>query len=752
VLGFYLKLRPNLRKWIMASLPLLLSGFFIWCGLELSASGPLMARLPWAQSLEVNFSFALDGLSLMFALLISIFGAVVVLYGGDYLKGHPDLNKFYGFILMFMASMLGIVCADNLLVMFAFWEMTTFSSFLLIGFDHDNAKARASAWQAVIISAGGSLFLLAGILILAFVAGSFELSQILSQGDLIKSHAAYPAILLLCLVGAFTKSAQFPFHFWLPGAMAAPTPVSAYLHSATMVKAGIYLMLRLFPVLGGTELWFLVVSTTGMLTMLIGSFLALKQTDLKLLLAYMTVMALGTLTMLLGIGSEASLKAALAFLLAHSLYKGPLFLVVGSVDHEAGTREIEQLGGLRGKMKLTFIVALLGILSMGGLPPLLGFLGKEMIYKGTLGSAGYLTLAAVLAKSIAAGAALIFFFKTFMGSLPLKHEQVHEAPPTMWAGPLMLTLLSLILGLWTGWMERPFFAGAVASVMGHAVSGPVFPGIHFDLVLGLSVLSVGLGASIYWSAGFIRQTLIRSEAVLAWGPATLLPLMGGLLLRLAKFQTAIWQQGRMSYYLKWIFLFVTFSVGHSLLRSGPLQLNSNWLGIEFYEWVIAGLMVLAALFTILARSVLAAVTLLGVVGFGTALFYAFYGAPDLALTQFLVETLAIIVLVLVAGKLPDFKNHREHSATLLRDGLVATAFGALVTIMLWQIIETPLDPKLADYYSAQSLLAAHGRNIVNVILVDFRAIDTLGEITVLAIGSIGVYGLVKLAGKQESDQ
>ncbi|HVK92330.1 MAG TPA: proton-conducting transporter membrane subunit, partial [Mycoplana sp.] len=339
----------------------------------------------WVPSYNVSFSWLIDGLSLVFLLLISGIGTLIVLYSGGYLKGHPHQGRFFSFMLMFMGAMLGLVASDSFLMLFVFWELTSITSFLLIGFDHAREAARRAALQALVVTGGGGLLLLAGLLVLWNVTGVTQLSLLLTFGEEVRASPFYLATLLLVLGGAFTKSAQFPFHFWLPNAMEAPTPVSAYLHSATMVKAGVYLLMRLNPVLGGTAPWETILSAFGGLTLLVGAVLAIRQTDLKLMLAYTTVASLGLLVMLTGLGSEHAAAAAALYLVAHSLFKGALFMVAGVLDHETGTRHITRLGGLGRVMPVTFAAAVLAALSMGGLPPFFGFLAKEEVYAALAG-------------------------------------------------------------------------------------------------------------------------------------------------------------------------------------------------------------------------------------------------------------------------------------------------------------------------------------------------------------------------------
>jgi len=357
--------------WGIALVPLALVACFASLVGPIAAGEVFTFSYAWVPSLGINLSFYIDGLSLLFALLISGIGVFIVIYAGGYLVGHPLLSRFYVYVLLFMFSMLGMVIAGNLITLFVFWELTSLSSYWLIGFDHERAEARAAALQALLVTSGGGLALLTGLLLLRLSGGSLELATLLGQGNIVRSHALYLPIVLLILVGAFTKSAQFPFHFWLPNAMEAPTPVSAYLHSATMVKAGVYLLARLNPTLGGTEVWQVAVTATGAATMLIGAYLAVHQTDLKRILAYSTVSALGTLILLICVGTESAIKAAVVFLFAHALYKGALFLVAGALDHETGSRSVTQLGGLRRLMPVTALAAGLAALSMAGLPPFL---------------------------------------------------------------------------------------------------------------------------------------------------------------------------------------------------------------------------------------------------------------------------------------------------------------------------------------------------------------------------------------------
>ncbi len=429
---------------VSVGLPFGLFVYFLGFVAPVGAGDGVRVALDWAESLSVQLSFWVDGLSLSFALLITGIGALVTLYSTKYLGGHVDYNRFVLFLLMFMVGMLGVVLADNIIGLFVFWEVTTIASYLLIGFSADKANSRRCALQALLVTGTGGLALLAGLILLGQVAGSYELSQIVTRGDIIRADPLYEAILILILAGTFTKSAQFPFHFWLPNAMAAPTPVSAYLHSATMVKAGIYLMARLNPALGGTDLWFWVLIIAGGFTTVFASLLALRQTDIKQVLAYTTLMALGALTLFIGVGTSDAIKAMMVFLVVHSLYKAALFLMIGNVDHATGTREAPILRGLARKMPITFFAAALAAISMAGIPPFFGFIGKEFLYKAGLhaDTASFWITGTIFAASVmmfaAAGIAVL---RPFTGPLADTPKPAQEAPWQMWLGPFFLGLV-----------------------------------------------------------------------------------------------------------------------------------------------------------------------------------------------------------------------------------------------------------------------------------------------------------------------
>ncbi|MBI1992816.1 MAG: putative monovalent cation/H+ antiporter subunit A [Deltaproteobacteria bacterium] len=748
------RLERETAGWIIALLP---AGLFLYFSgfIEIIAAGDTVAvSYAWVPTMGINLSFYADGLSLLFVLLISGIGTLVLIYSGGYLKGHPQLGRFYSFILIFMASMLGLVLADNAITLFVFWELTSLSSYLLIGFDHKREGARFAALQALLVTALGGLALLAGLLLLGQAGGSLELSVLLSRGELVRAHPLYTPILFLILAGAFTKSAQFPFHFWLPNAMEAPTPVSAYLHSATMVKAGVYLLARLHPILGGTDIWMYVVTGVGAATMLVGACLALRQTDLKRILAYSTVSALGILTLFLGLGTPAAIKAAVVFLLGHALYKGALFLVAGAVDHETGARDVDRLGGLRQAMPITAAAGGLAALSMAGLPPLFGFIGKEMLYEaayGSLGAALPLTSAVVLASMIFVAVAGMTGFGPFTGKKTSTPKHPHEAVMSLWLGPMLLGLSGLLLGLLPASVGNSLLSPAIEAVSGQAGDLELTLWHGLNPTIALSAVTLAGGAGLYAGREALRRAASRLQMTSWWGPARWYSLLLDGLNVLARGQTRLLQSGYLRYYLLIIIATALGLAGPKLASLGGPPGLVSWQEVRFYEWSLAALILLAALVAIRSRSRLGAVAALGVVGYGVALVYVLFGAPDLAMTQFMVETLTVILFVLVFYHLPRFAR-LSSGLVRARDALVAVTAGALITTIILFSSNVQFHPKISGYFAEHSLPLAHGRNIVNVILVDFRGLDTLGEITVLAVAAVGVYALLKLRLREEKSK
>ena len=702
---------------------------------------------PWLPSLGVNLSFYIDGLSLLFALLIAGVGAFVLLYAASYLRDHPQLARFFLYLVSFELSMLGLVLADNLITLFVFWELTTVTSYLLVGFDHENPKARRNALQALFVTGAGGLALLAGFLVLHGITGTMEMSEILSQGDLVRDSEAYLPIFILVLLGAFTKSAQVPFHFWLPNAMSAPTPVSAYLHSATMVKAGIYLLARMHPVLSGTPEWIWTLTVFGAVTAVWASIVALRQTDLKTALAYTTVMALGTLTMFLGSEARVAIAAAITFLFVHSLYKCALFLMVGIIDHRTGTREMSSLGGLMRAMPVTAFAAAAAGFSMAGFPPFLGFIGKELKYEGALAVASEPALvvaAAVLANAMMVAVAAKVALRPFVGQRLETPKSPREAPPAMWVGPLALGGLGLFFGLVPPIIGQNLIQPAVVAVLGepHAVKLALWHGLNVPLLL--SILTLFLGIVFYWQRHTVRDTLAWAETRLpVRGDPAYDKFMDGIA-ALCAWQTRILQGGSLTRYLLIIFAALIVAPGFTLVLRDGLVWPDAWPDLPAHEWMVLALAVGGTLIIILTHSRLAAICGLGVVGVSVALIFLFYGATDVAMTQLLVEVLFVVIIAVVLLRLPPLSRAAMPARKRWINGAVAVGAGAVIAALVLAVIDTPLSQHLSDFFAVHSVPGGHGRNIVNVILVDFRALDTLGEIVVVVVAGLAAFGLLKL--------
>ena len=733
---------------LFAAFPAALALYFLSHAAGVVGGEGVRAAYPWVPAMGLELSFHLDGLALLFALAITVVGTLVLAYAGSYLEGHPSLPRFYLFLLMFMASMLGLVLSDNLIALFVFWELTSLTSYFLIGFEHDRDTARAAALQALLVTGAGGLALMAGVLLMAQIGGGFEVSSL--DPDALQGHSLYPLVLALVLAAAFTKSAQVPFHFWLPSAMEAPTPVSAYLHSATMVKAGVYLLARLSPALGGTDPWFYAVTGFGAATMLASAWQALHQTDLKKILAYSTVSVLGALTMLLGLGSPLAVQAAMVFLLAHVLYKAALFLVAGAIDHETGVRDVRLLGGLRKTMPLVCAGAAVGALSMAGLPPFFGFVGKEQLYEALTHENALVTAVGALASMLLLAVAWLAGVRPFTGAETHTPKHPHDPPWAMWMGPLFLGCLSLVFGVAPALTEG-LLSAAAGSVLARPVDFHLALWHGFSPVLLLSLATFAAGALLYRKRAALLRAAEFALPAARSGPSHWYALWLRSLNWSAATQTRWLQNGYLRLYLATVMTVTAVLAWFTFLSQADLGVvELDWGDVGVHEGVVALVALVGAVATVRAQTFLRAVMALGVVGYSVALLFVLFGAPDLAMTQFLIETLSLILFVFVFYYMPPFKRFSTRGA-MARHAVIATAVGALFTLLVLVATSVQWHPTISTYFSENSLLLGHGRNIVNVILVDFRGFDTLGEITVLAVAGIGVYSLVRLRSGKGGD-
>jgi multicomponent Na+:H+ antiporter subunit A len=724
---------------------------------------PQVWRTPWVPSLGIDLAFRFDGLSALMLLLITGVGTGVFIYAGGYLAGHPHQRRLYGALTAFMLAMIGCVTADDLFVLFLFWEMTSLTSFLLVGFNHHDQQSRKSAQQALLVTGSGGLAMFAGFVLLAQAFGTSSISVIIAAAPAAEATPALTAAVALVLVGAFTKSAQVPFHFWLPNAMAAPTPVSAYLHSATMVKLGVYLVARLDPAFGAWPWWQWTLQAVGALTAGWAMVLALRERDLKRILAWSTVATLGTLVLLVGLPGAGATAAVAALLLAHALYKAPLFFVAGNVDHEAGTRIIDRLGNLRRAMPWTATAALLAGLSMAGIPLTFGFVAKDAIHSAKaaeellpLVQIGYAVFGAIAVAVAGVAAVRIFWSHRGMKELP----KAHEAPLALVLPPLVLALVGVVLGAVPS-LSRPLVlaaaeamrpggavgtAGAIDGAFDHALDHALEPAFDLVSMVGTLATTLLIGALVYAFWDPLHRAFDRVAGRLDWlgSAAHYTRILKGIP-RAAAFLTRGLQHGLLPNYTVVLLLAAAAFLAGAILVGGGVVGGGAFAGggLSLPEWTtpsagITGACLLIALGALLAgvfEQRLAMILCAGIVGFGSALFFLFAGAPDVAFTQFTVETVFVIVVASVLLKLK-----RLGRATSIRDPrnrpgalLASLAFASAATLVFLVTGADPIDPSLSAYFSERSVPDANGRNVVNVILVDFRALDTLGESTVVML-------------------
>ncbi|PLT34021.1 Na+/H+ antiporter subunit A [Bacillus sp. V5-8f] len=759
--------------WFVFVLPVVLFIYFLGY-LPLVRGGVYVSEsLAWIPSLGINFDVYLDGLSLLFALLITGIGALVMLYSVYYLnKGKEKLHTFYVYLLLFMGSMLGLVLSDNLILLYMFWEFTSLSSFLLIGYWYHRERSRYGAQKSLLITVLGGLSMLGGFVLLSFIGDTYSIRELIGQN--LVEDPLFIASLLLVLLGAFSKSAQFPFHIWLPDAMEAPTPVSAYLHSATMVKAGIYLVARLSPVFAESSLWFWLTASTGIVTLIWGSYSAVKQTDLKAILAYSTISQLGMIMAMLGAGAAAlhyntlgeniylaATVAAVFHLINHATFKGSLFMAAGIIDHETGTRDIRRLGGLMNFMPITFTITTIGAFSMAGLPPFNGFLSKEMFFTSMvrISKMDFFSLetwgvvfpvVAWLGSIFTFVYSMIIAFKPFRGKY--KPEQLekkpHEAPLGMLIPPIILASLVIILGIFPNILAPAIIEPAVAAIQ-TGLSQTEFQvhiahwhGLTIELFMTIGVILLGCLLYLTWDRWKHVYHVVPGKLSLnRMYDALLFGLERGSIGLVKLFMT-----GYIRTYLVYIFLFFIVSLGFTLWWKDAFALDlSNTAPVRLYEVIIAVIISIGAIVILFAKSRLTSIIILGAVGYMVSLFFVLFRAPDLALTQLVIETISVALFLLCFYHLPKLSSRKEERLVFrLNNALISIGVGVIVTLIALSAHSNKFFETISSYYVENAYKEAGGKNIVNVILVDFRGLDTMFEITVLGIAALGIFALIKL--------
>ena len=706
-----------------------------------------LASFAWLPEWGLLFSLRLDGLGLLFCLMILGIGLLVVLYAHYYLPEDDTLGRFYTLLLLFMGAMLGMVLSENLLLLVMFWEITSLTSFLLIAYKHELYDSRIAARMALAITGGGGLALLAGVLLLGHIAGSFELSTVLASGDQIRSHALYAPMLILVLLGAFTKSAQFPFHSWLPNAMAAPTPISAYLHSATMVKAGVFLLARLHPALAGTDLWFWVVSAVGAITLVYAAYMAFHRYDIKALLAYSTISHLGLITLLFGLDTRLSVVAGVFHIINHAIFKASLFMAAGIVDHECGTRDMRRINGLFTFMPITATLAIVAAASMAGVPLLNGFLSKEMFFAEAVGHPMFeevrwlLPLFATVAGILAVAYSARFIHDIFFNGNPIDlPRQPHEPPRWMRAPVEVLVVLCLLVGIFPQWSVAPLLNAAASATLQDPLPRFELALWHgFNLPFAMSLLAMAGGITLY----ILRRPLYALYDRLPSVHARLaFERLYENLAILARLLLSLLDNHSLQRYLA---LFIAFTLtfgGWAWFSAPPLQMMTVSQPADSAAYGALLILVLAALgATLLHRQRLVAIVLTSVVGLILALTFVRFSAPDLALTQMAVEVVTIVLMLLALHYLPQHTPDEDSALRIARDAILALGAGAGLGAVAWVMTTTPFDT-ISGFYLARAVPGGGGANVVNVTLVDFRGFDTLGEITVLAMVGLAAHTLL----------
>lgn len=736
--------------------------------------------LPWMPSLGIDFTVYMDGLALLFALMITGIGALVVLYSIYYLDPEQEaIHRFYLYLLLFMGAMLGIVLSDNMIVLYTFWELTSISSFLLIAFWYERDRSRYGALKSMLITVLGGFAMLAGFVLLHSLTDTWSIRETISLLGNISDHPLFLLAMILVLIGAFTKSAQFPFHIWLPDAMEAPTPVSAYLHSATMVKAGLYLVARFSPIFAGQVEWFWIVSLGGIITMCYGSIMAVRQTDLKALLAYSTVSQLGLIMSLLGAGSAAvhmgvgeesllyagATTAAIFHLINHATFKGALFMVAGIVDHETGTRDMRKLGGILTMMPITFTMACISGFSMAGIPPFNGYLSKEMFLEAMveLTHADFFSLQmwgvlfpilAFLGSVFTFVYCMIFIFKTFGGRYqPDKLDgKPHDPAWGMLLPPAILALLVIVLGFVPNVLSNRLIEPAMRAILPGIVPASGHFDVHisfwhgFTPALWMTIGVIVLGTLLY-------KLLPRWKGIYNRYPArlTLNHLYDSVLHyseRLSKGFTLRYMSGSVHHYLVYIFVFLIGLIGVGLLRAQGISLNTEGSApITIYEAVLLLMLVGAAVAVPFARQRLIAVIMTGAVGYIVTMFFVLFRAPDLALTQMIVETVSVVLFLLCFYHMPELRREVSTKRSRWLNGVIAVGVGVVMTFVALAASGSSPFESISGYFVKNSHDLGGGDNVVNVILVDFRGFDTFLEITVLGIAALGIYAMIQLQMK-----
>lgn len=760
---------PFIKKWgkghlgyYVLPIPIFLTVYYS----SFIGKGTQYEAMTWVSALQLNIDSQLDGLSLLFSLLISGIGIFVLFYSIFYLNKKERLHQFYMYLLMFMTGMLGVVQADSVISLYVFWEVTSFASFLLIGYYYEDCISKDGAFKSLMITIFGGLMMLGGFLVLSNMTNTMSIREMIAQASQMEHSTMFYVALVLILLGAFTKSAQVPFYIWLPDAMAAPTPVSAYLHSATMVKAGIYIVARFTPIFSTTAVWGNTIAFVGVVTLCWGSFFAVKQKDLKGILAFSTVSQLGMIMAMLGVAGLVSYTndtstfyqfvafAALFHLINHATFKGALFMMAGVLDHETGTRDIRKLGGLLSVMPISFTVTLLGTLSMAGVPPLNGFLSKELFFTTMWQSKEALSFGTVVFVSIWLASVFTFIYSlyfvcgTFLGKRQTLPKKPHEAPIALLLAPIALIVIGLFIAFRPNVVADLLIKRAVV-----AIQPALFPSaqqVNIDIALWH-----GFSAEFLWTLGVIGLGIIGVATLKKWQPlydkwpsTWTLNALFDRFVQTGNTSLTTWSRrmmtGKSRQYFTFMLLMVSGLMLVTLWQKGAFVFSMDDASpVHLFDLVLVIALVAATIIVLKATTRMTAIIALGVVGYSVALFFVRFQAPDLALTQLVIETVSVALFLLVFRNLPKRIREKEKQKGKWLRVLIAASVGITVMLFAMASYSQKLLPTISSYYKETVLKEAGGGNIVNVILVDYRGFDTLFEITVLAIAGLAIVGLIR---------
>lgn len=741
------------------------------------ASGQtFQSEVNWIPSFDINFMTNLDGLSLIFGLLITGIGTLVVLYSIYYLSTDPNLVHFYIYLLLFMGSMIGVVFADHLMILYVFWELTSISSFLLIAYWYQRKGSRYGAKKALHITVIGGFFMLVAFLMLHHVTGTFQISEIIATFSTYKDHVLVTPIIVFILLGAFTKSAQFPFHIWLPDAMEAPTPISAYLHSATMVKAGIFIVARFTPVFGGDALWFWLVSSVGLMTLFWGAFTAIRQTDLKALLAYSTISQLGLIMTLFGVGSLSyhpdfsvqnvfytqAVFAAIFHLINHSTFKGALFMIIGIIDYQIGTRDLRRLGGLAAFMPISFTIAIIGSFSMAGLPPFNGFLSKEMFFTAMLQMKEYsffsiqsfaaiFPFVAWIASVFTFIYSMMIVFKTFVGPYKSQTDATPKEPKFgMLIPPIILASLVVGIFFFPNVLGDNLIKPAIYSIYPDVTDSQIgsitiWHGVNTELMMTMGIIL--LGTMIYAYLNYFKKIYVVFPRSFSFDR-----LYNNVLTSIDTYANTItnfYMTGYLRDYIAIVFVFFTVVLSSTLFSLDAFTFTLvGDQPVSIFAWILTTTIAIAGVAILFAQSRLTAIVVNGYIGFAIAMFFVLFRAPDLALTQLVVETVTTALFLLCFYFLPEWEKVKIPMKTKITNIIISVSVGITFTLIALSVKSGRLFDSISTYYEKSEELTG-AKNIVNTVLGDFRAFDTMLEVIVLFIAGIGVYTLVKYKEKNE---